>query len=95
MNIIINLSLLLGAYIGALVITKVFEWCDRQVAMREYKKGQFYQKKIKRLHDNAFYYYYDMMQTDPVRLSYELASRDINQLKRTNKIDFLYRKLAK
>lgn len=88
----INFLILSGAAITAYLIERLYGFIDKQFALRAYYNGKFYQKKVKRLHDNAFYYYYDLMQQDPVRLSYELASRDINRLKRERKIDFMYAK---
>lgn len=89
-----NFLILSGAAITAYLIAKLFEFIDRKLSLMAYYRGKFYQKKIQKLHDNAFYYYYDLMQTNPQHLAYDLASRDIKRLKKEGKIDFLYRKLA-
>ena len=91
----INLLILTGAAITAYILAEIFKFIDKQISLRAYYNGKFYKKKVQKLHDNAFYYYYDMMQTDPLKLSYDLASRDINRLKKERRIDFLYKKLAK
>ena len=89
----INFLILTGVAITAYILERLFYFINKFITLRTYYKGKFYQKKIQRLHDNAFYYYYDLMQTDPVNFAYDLASRDINRLKRERRIDFLYRKL--
>lgn len=90
-----NLIILIGAAIIAYLLNKFCELIEYRFNERAYKTGKFYQKKIQRLHDNAFYYYYDLMHTDPIGLSYDLASRDINRLRKENKIDAVYTKLSR
>ena len=90
-----NLAIIISAAIGAYVLERISSYIDKRAALLAYQKGKFYQKKIQRLHDNAFYYYYDMTQSDPMRLSYDLASRDINRLMREKRIDAMYQKLAR
>ena len=90
-----NFLILSGAAITAYLIAKLFEFIDRKLTLRAYYNGKFYKKKIQKLHDNAFYYYYDLMQTNPTHLAYDLASREIKRLRREGKIDCMYRKIAK
>lgn len=90
----INFIILSGAAITAYLLAKLFEFIDRKLSLMAYYRGKFYKKKIQKLHDNAFYYYYDLMQTRPQDLAYDLASRDIRRLKKEGKIDILYRKLG-
>ena len=90
-----NLAIILTAAIGAYVLDRICAFIDTRTNLRNYHKGKFYRKKVQRLHDNAFYYYYDMTQSDPMRLSYDLASRDINRLRKENKIDAVYTKLSR
>lgn len=90
-----NLLILSSAAIAAYLLERLFKFIDLKFRLRAYYKGKFYKKKIQKLHDNAFYYYYDLMQTQPQNLAYDLASRDINRLRRERKIDFIYRELAK
>jgi hypothetical protein len=90
-----NFLILSGAAILAYLLSELFKFIDKKITNRAYCNGKFYQKKIQKLHDNAFYYYYDLMQMRPQDLAYDLASRDINRLKREGKIDFLYKKLAR
>lgn len=89
----INFLILSGVAITAYLIAKLFEFIDRKLTLRAYYKGEFYKKKIKKLHDNAFYYYYDLMQMRPQDLAYDLASRDINRFHKEKRIDYLYQKL--
>lgn len=90
-----NFLILSGAAITAYLIAKLFEFIDRKLTLRAYYNGKFYKKKIQKLHDNAFYYYYDLMQTNPAHLAYDLASREIKRLRREGKIDCMYRKIAR
>lgn len=89
-----NLAIILTAAAGAYILEKICAFIDNRMALKEYHEGKFYQKKLQRLHDSAFYYYYDLTQSDPTGLSYELASRDIKRLRKEKRVDFMYSRLA-
>ena len=90
-----NFLILSGAAIAAYLLAELFQYIDKKITKRAYYNGKFYKKKIQKLHDNAFYYYYDLMQTNPTHLAYDLASREIKCLRREGKIDCMYRKIAR
>lgn len=90
-----NIVIILSAAVGAYLLERICAFIDNRTNLMNYHKGKFYQKKVQRLHDNAFYYYYDLTQSDPVRLSYELASQDIKRLKKEKRIEQMYQKLAR
>ena len=89
-----NFLILSGVAITAYILTKICIFIDKQVTLRIYEHGEFYKKKVQRLHDNAYYYYLDVMETDKFRFAYDLASRDVNRLKKEKRIDQMYKKLA-
>ena len=60
--------------------------------LRKHFRNDMYKFKYKRLHDEAFNYYYDFMITDPAYLAYELASKDMKALEKKHRVEKLYEK---
>ncbi len=82
------------AYIFSCIL-KYFEKCCINYRLKKLEKNQLYKKRCELLHDDAFNYYYTLAVTRPDLLSYDLASKDINRLKRENLIFTMYSKLKK
>ena len=62
----------------------------KSAELRTHFKNDIYQLKRKRLHDDAFYHYFDLAVMRPADLAYDLASRDLNELERKKRIEAVY-----
>lgn len=80
---------------GFLEIFRYFERCHINYTAKKNEKSEIYVKKCRKLHDKAFFYYYDMATTKPELLAYELATLDIKRLKENNLIDYMYSSLKR
>lgn len=89
-------ALLVLAACLAYVLTCIFDYIERckvNYNAKKHKNDDLYKMKIKKLHDSAFYYYYDLAINRPECLCYDLASKDINRLIKKNQINKLYTQL--
>lgn len=87
-TVFLNPFLLAGAGAIAWGISAIFEKIDRKLHPTvKVLRNDIYTYKCKRLHDVIFNYYYTLTQIDPVKLSYDLASKDLNFLKRKKLIN--------
>ena len=78
------------------LITKKFIPILERAELRRSFRNDMYKWKCKKLHDESFFYYLDLMRTKPHLLAYDLASKDLNELKRKNRVEKMYaRKFVK
>lgn len=84
----------LFAYISSCFL-KYLEKCNTNYRLKKLEKNELYKKRCELLHDDAFNHYYTLAVTRPDLLSYDLASKDINRLKRENLIFTMYSKMKK
>ena len=93
-----NLVILSLAGGSAFILWAVYEYIDYSFTKKNnktYSKGEIYKKKCQKLHDKAFYYYYDLIINNPVQMAYDLASKDLNRIRFNKQVDSLYKKLIK
>ena len=90
----INLTdwlLLLFAKIANLAVKKILNIIDYRIFKRD-----MHAYKYKRLHDEIWAYYMDIIKNKPELLAYDLASRDMKELERRNRVEKMYtRKFVK
>ena len=95
-TVFLNPFLLAGAGAIAWGISVIFEKIDRKFHPTvRVLRNDIYQYKCKSIHDTIFDYYYTLTQTDPVKLSYDLASKDLNYLKQKKIINRTFENLRK
>lgn len=95
-TVFLNPFLLAGAGAIAWGISVIFEKIDKKLHPTvRVLRNDIYQYKCKKLHDKAFYYYYDLMLNNPAEFAYDLASKDLKRVKRKGQVNFLYEQLIK
>lgn len=83
-------------FIIVCVIERIFRFFDEKFfPYKKVRKSDIFKFKCKKLHDKIFNYYYDLMMDDPVRLAYDLASKDLNYLKRNSLVEKTYDNLRR
>ncbi|MCD7779833.1 MAG: hypothetical protein LUH05_04095 [Candidatus Gastranaerophilales bacterium] len=81
----------------AYALTCMFDYLNRckvnyshKIKNLEHKRDDLFKFKCKKLHNNMFFYYWDLIKTKPELLCYDLASRDLSRVIKDNKVSYFY-----
>ena len=95
-TVFINPFLLAGCAGLAWLIMKIYDFTDKLLnPIRKNKQNDIFKYKCKKLHDKAFFYYYNLMINNPEELAYDLASKDLNRVIKEKRVSILYDELVK